>query len=30
VIDPATGWKIDLIIRKSRAFGQEESGVASG
>lgn len=24
VIDMATGWKIDLIIRKSRAFSQEE------
>lgn len=24
VIDLATGWKIDLIIRKSRAFSQEE------
>lgn len=24
VIDIATGWKIDLIIRKSRAFSQEE------
>jgi hypothetical protein len=24
VIDLATGWKIDLIIRKSRAFRQEE------
>ena len=26
VIDLATGWKIDLIIRKSRAFSQEEFG----
>lgn len=26
VIDLATGWKIDLIIRKSRAFSQEELG----
>lgn len=24
VIDLATGWKIDLIIRKSRAFSQEQ------
>jgi len=24
VVDQATGWKIDLIIRKSRAFSQEE------
>ncbi len=24
VIDLATGWKIDLIIRKSRAFSEEE------
>ncbi|HMK23116.1 MAG TPA: hypothetical protein VK466_12345 [Terriglobales bacterium] len=24
VIDRATGWKIDLIIRKARAFSQEE------
>jgi hypothetical protein len=24
IIDLATGWKIDLIIRKSRAFSQEE------
>jgi len=24
VLDLATGWKIDLIIRKSRAFSQEE------
>jgi hypothetical protein len=24
VIDQATGWKIDLIIRKSRAYSQEE------
>jgi hypothetical protein len=24
VIDYATGWKIDLIIRKSRAFSQQE------
>jgi hypothetical protein len=24
VIDLATGWKIDMIIRKSRAFSQEE------
>jgi hypothetical protein len=24
MIDLATGWKIDLIIRKSRAFSQEE------
>lgn len=24
VIDIATGWKVDLIIRKSRAFSQEE------
>jgi hypothetical protein len=24
VIDLASGWKIDLIIRKSRAFSQEE------
>jgi hypothetical protein len=26
VIDLATGWKIDLIIRKSRAFSEEEFG----
>lgn len=26
VIDLATGWKIDLIIRKSRPFSQEEFG----
>jgi hypothetical protein len=26
VIDLATGWKMDLIIRKSRAFSQEEFG----
>ncbi len=26
VIDLATGWKIDLIIRKSRAFSLEEFG----
>jgi hypothetical protein len=26
VIDRATGWKIDLIIRKSRAFSKEEFG----
>lgn len=26
VIDQATGWKIDLIIRKSRPFSQEELG----
>jgi hypothetical protein len=26
VIDLATGWKIDFIIRKSRAFSQEEFG----
>src|SRR5258708_31785085 len=26
VIDLATGWKIDLIIRKSRAFSQAEFG----
>jgi hypothetical protein len=26
VIDLATGWKIDPIIRKSRAFSQEEFG----
>jgi hypothetical protein len=26
VIDLATGWKIDLIARKSRAFSQEEFG----
>jgi hypothetical protein len=26
VIDLETGWKIDLIIRKSRAFSQEEFG----
>jgi hypothetical protein len=26
VIDLATGWKIDLIIRKSRSFSQEEFG----
>jgi hypothetical protein len=26
VIDLATGWKIDLIMRKSRAFSQEEFG----
>ena len=26
VIDLKTGWKIDLIIRKSRAFSQEEFG----
>ncbi len=26
VIDLATGWKIDLIIRKSRAFSREEFG----
>jgi len=24
VVDMATGWKIDLIIRKSRAFSEEE------
>jgi hypothetical protein len=24
VIDLTTGWKIDLIVRKSRAFSQEE------
>ena len=24
VIDLATGWKVDLIIRNSRAFSQEE------
>jgi hypothetical protein len=24
VVDMATGWKIDLIVRKSRAFSQEE------
>ena len=24
MIDLTTGWKIDLIIRKSRAFSQEE------
>jgi hypothetical protein len=24
VVDLATGWKVDLIIRKSRAFSQEE------
>ncbi len=24
VIDLATGWKIDLVIRKSRAFSEEE------
>jgi hypothetical protein len=24
VIDPSTGWKVDLIIRKSRAFSREE------
>jgi hypothetical protein len=24
VIDQATGWKIDLIIRKSRSYSQEE------
>jgi hypothetical protein len=28
VIDLASGWKIDLIIRKSRAFSQEEFGAA--
>ena len=26
LIDQATGWKIDLIIRKSRAYSQEELG----
>jgi 23S rRNA A1618 N6-methylase RlmF len=26
VIDLAAGWKIDLIIRKSRAFSQQEFG----
>ncbi len=26
VIDQATGWKIDFIIRKSRAFSKEEFG----
>jgi uncharacterized nucleotidyltransferase DUF6036 len=26
VIDLATGWKIDLIIRKARAFSEEEFG----
>ena len=26
VIDLRTGWKIDMIIRKSRAFSQEEFG----
>jgi len=26
VIDLATGWKIDLVIRKSRDFSQEEFG----
>jgi len=26
VIDLRTGWKIDLIIRKSRAFSREEFG----
>ena len=26
VIDRVTGWKIDLIIRKSRAFSKEEFG----
>jgi hypothetical protein len=26
LIDLATGWKVDLIIRKSRAFSQEEFG----
>jgi len=26
VIDQATGWKIDLIIRKSRPYSQEEMG----
>jgi hypothetical protein len=26
VIDMATGWKIDMIIRKSRAFSREEFG----
>jgi len=26
IIDLATGWKIDLIMRKSRAFSQEEFG----
>jgi hypothetical protein len=26
VIDLATGWKIDLIIRKSRAFSEQEFG----
>jgi hypothetical protein len=26
VIDLATGWKVDLIIRKSRAFSHEEFG----
>jgi hypothetical protein len=24
VIDQATGWKIDLIVRKSRSYSQEE------
>ena len=26
VIDQATGWKIELVIRKSRAFCQEDGG----
>jgi hypothetical protein len=26
VIDMKTGWKIDMIVRKSRAFSQEEFG----
>ena len=26
MIDQATGWKIDLIIRKSRPYSQEELG----
>ena len=30
VIDLASGWKIDLIIRKSRAFSQGSFTVANG
>lgn len=26
VIDPATGWKVDLIVRKARAFSVSEFG----
>jgi hypothetical protein len=30
VIDRATGWKIDLILRKSRTYSQEELGRRQG